>query len=73
MNPDILLDVVQKDDRCILTATHVRGAQQHGELVSWLMDLCAFMQRTNPEWNLEGFAGANASCTVFMTKGARAA
>ena len=72
MNAEILLDVVQKDNECVLTATHASGASQHAELVSWLMDLCAFMKRTNPEWHLERFDRANARCTVFLTRAARA-
>ena len=73
MNPEILLHVVQKDGRCVLTATHAGGASRHPDLVSWVMDLCAFMKRTNPEWTLESFDGGNACCTVLLTRTARAA
>lgn len=73
MNAEILLDVVQKEDKCVLTATHVNGTVQHADLLSWAMDLCAFMKCSNPEWRLESFDGANACCTVFLTRSADAA
>ena len=73
MNAEILLDVVQKEDRCVLTATHVSGSAQHADLLSWAMELCAFLRRNNPEWRLESVDGANACCTVFLTRAVDAA